>query len=153
MKYEVKLATEADRKWAIETASKNMIMKEVKRPDLYNQRQLHLVYHKIVEDETGLIAWAGDQRVGCVGGLMMPHFLNPGKLLIFEAVWYVDEKYRNTRVPYLLMKGYRDMVVERADEGIFTILGDTPIKDESLAKMGWKLQEKHYSIRKELWQQ
>lgn len=147
MTYEIKVATEADRKWSIEVAGKQMMCSEMKRPDLYNKQQLHLVYNLIIKDETGLICWKDGERVGCVAGIKTKHFLNPNIDFIFEVVWYVDRNVRNTRVPYLLMKHYTEMVKEKADEGVFTILGHTPIKDESLAKFGWKLQERHYGIR------
>lgn len=147
MTYKIKVATEEDRRWAIHVACKYMIEKEVKRPDLFNVKQLHLLYHKLVKDGTGLIAWKGDERVGCVGGMLVDHLLNPDITMMYEAVWYVHPDYRSTRVPYLLMTSYKDLVQDRADEGVFTILGTTPIKDESLERMGWTLQEKQYTYR------
>lgn len=146
--YEIKVVTEADRKWAIDVAAKAMIKKEANRADLYNPQQLHLVFNKILADGTALIAWKDGKRIGCVAGVLTPHFLDPRKKILFEAVWYVDPEHRKTRATYMLMKQYAELCMSVADEGIFTILGHTEIKDESLAKLGWHLQEKHYNLRK-----
>lgn len=148
MKYEIRAATESDRSWAINVTAKNILKTEIGRPDLFNLQQLHLVITKMIQEGTALIVLADGKRVGCVGGILTPHFLNPSKTLIFEVVWYVTPEFRGTRVPYLLMKSYRDLVYEKADEGIFTIVGDSSVKDQSMLKLGWKLQERHYSIRK-----
>lgn len=149
MTYKIHTLTEQHRTWLIDVATKNMICEEAARPDLYNPAQIELICDKVIQDETGVICIKdGSQFAGAVGGILTPHFMNPVKTLLFEIMWYVHPEHRHTRAPYLLMKSYRDMVDERADEGIFTIMGTTPIKDSSLEKLGFTLQEKHYSYRK-----
>lgn len=148
MTYTIRPVRANDRSWILNVAVKNMLNDEVKRPDLFNIMQINKVFDKILEDQTGLIVTKDNKQVGVVAGMLSPHFLNPKKKLIFEVIWYVHKDYRETRASYMLMKGYRDLVLEVADEGIFTIQGHTPIKDSSLAKLGFILQEKHYSLRK-----
>lgn len=149
MTYRITPITDEHYVWLTDVAAKNMICDEASRPDLYNPAQVELICEKVIQDGTGLICVTDTgQYAGAVGGILTPHFMNPVKTLLFEIMWYVHPAHRLTRAPYLLMKGYRDMVAEKADEGIFTILGTTPIKDSSLEKLGFTLQEKHYSYRK-----
>lgn len=148
MTYEIKPVTEMDRSWVVTVASKNMLKDEVKRPDLYNAQQLNLVFNKVLQDGTGLICWKDGKRVGAVGGILMDHFLAPGKKLMMEVVWYLHKDYRMSRAPLMMLKGYKKLVDEKADEGIFTLLPDSPIKDESLARYGFHLNEKQYIYRK-----
>lgn len=147
MTYEVKPVTEGDRSWVVNTAAKEMLENEVRRPELYNPQQLHLLYHKVVSDGTGLVCLKDGERVGVVGGVLFPHFLNPGIRVLAEVVWYVSPSARFSRAPYLMMKAYRDLISVRADEGMFTLLHDTPIKDDSLAKLGFEFRERHYLFR------
>lgn len=148
MTYEIKPVTEMDRSWIVTVAGKSMIKDEVKRPDLYNPQQLNLIFNKVLQDGSGLICWKNGKRVGCVGGLLIDHFLSPGKKLMMEVVWFLHKDHRLTRAPLLMIKAYKALIDEKADEGIFTILPDTPIKDESLARYGFKLTEKQYMYRK-----
>lgn len=148
MTYEIKPVTEMDRSWVVTVAGKRMIKDEVKRPDLYNPQQLHLIFNKVIQDGTGLVCWKDGVRVGAVGGLLMDHFLAPGKKLMMEVVWYLKEDCRNTRAPLLMLKGYKQLVEEKADEGIFTLLPNSPVKDETLSRYGFHLNEKQYIFRK-----
>lgn len=146
--YTTRSATPEDTTWIVEVAAKDMICNEVGRPDLYNTEQLDIVVDKIVDEGTGVICWKGGERVGMVGGILTPHFLLPTYKLLFEVVWYVDPNHRQTRAAYLLLNGYKKLIDATADEGIFTLLKDSPINDSSLAKLGFNLQEKHYTYRK-----
>ena len=148
MKYEIKPVTPEDTLWVIEVAAKQMICEEVGRPELYDPSRLDPIVDKIVDEGTGLICWMGDERVGMVGGILSKHFLMPDLKILFEVVWYVEQGHRQTRAPFLLIKGYKEMIESTADEGIFTLLGHSPVKDSSLEKLGFKLQEKHYTYRK-----
>lgn len=147
MTYKILPLTSEHRTWLVDVGTKNMICDEANRPDLYNPAQIELICDKVILDGTGVVCVQDGEIAGAVGGILTPHFMNPVKTLLFEIMWYVHPDHRQTRASYLLMKAYRDMVADRADEGVFTIMGTTPIKDSSLEKLGFKLQEKHYSYR------
>lgn len=149
MTYEIKQVTEMDRSWVVTVAAKNMLKDEVKRPDLYNAQQLNLVFNKVLQDGTCLVCWKDGKRVGVVAGVLMEHFLSPGKKLMMEVVWYLHKDYRKGRASLLMLKGYTGLVEDKADEAIFTLLPDSPIKDESLARYGFHLNEKQYLYRKQ----
>ena len=148
MTYVIKPAQPEDTPWIVEVAAKDMICNEVKRPELYDPDRLDPIVDKIVIEGTGLICWKDGERVGMVGGILVPHFILPTLKVLFEVVWYVESEHRQTRAPYLLMRGYKKLVDDKADEGIFTLLKDSPVKDASLEKLGFFLQEKHYIYRK-----
>lgn len=148
MTYEVRVATEADRRWVIHHASKDMIEQEVKRKDLFEPHQLHLLYHRVVKDGTGLICWKDGKRVGMIGGILLPHHLKPEMTVLTEIVWYIDPDYRQTRATLKLIQAYKGLIDEKADEGIFTLLAGTPIEDASMARFGFQPYERNFIYRK-----
>lgn len=148
MTYVIKPAQPEDTPWIVEVAAKDMICNEVGRPELYQPDRLDPIVDKIVIEGTGLICWKDGERVGMVGGVLTPHYLLPTRILLVEIVWYVENTYRQTRAPYLLMKGYKQLIEDKADEGVFTLLKHSPIKDSSLERLGFSFVEKQYLYRK-----
>ena len=149
MTYEIKPVTEQDRQWSIGTASKSMLKDEVGRPDLYVPARLGMYFSKVVKDGTGLICWKDGKRVGMIGGILLPHHLKPSYTVLTEIVWYVDPDYRRSRASTLLLNGYKALIDEKADEGIFTLLAHTPIEDSSMERMGFKPYERNFIYRKQ----
>lgn len=149
MTYEIKPATEKDRQWVVGTAAKRMVEEEIGRSDLYVPAQIAMFFHRVVKDETGLICWKDGKRVGMVGGILLPHHLRPSYVVLTEIVWYVDPDYRQTRAATLLMNGYKKLIDEKADEGIFSLLAHTPVDDSSMERMGFKPYERNYIYRKQ----
>lgn len=147
MTYEIKPVTEMDRSWIINVAGKKMIKDEIKRPEFYNPQRLNLIFNKVIEDSTGLVCWRDGKRVGAVGGVLVDHLLCPDYTMLMEVVWYLDKAERNSRAGLLLLKGYTELAKEKADEAVFTTLPTTPVNDASLARYGWNLTEKQYTMR------
>lgn len=147
MTYTIKPVTQADHKWVVNEAAKEMLMDEVNRPELYNPLQLNLLLKKVISDGTGLICWKGGERVGLVCGIKTPHFLNPSHVTLTELIWYIKPSHRRTRATVLLLRGFKELVTQHADEGIFTLMMDTEISNESMSKFGFKPLERNFSIR------
>lgn len=149
MTYEIKPATSQDRQWAIGVAAKSMLTDEVGRADLYVPTQLGMYYGKVVKDGTGLICWKDGKRVGMVGGILLPHHLKPSYTVLTEIVWYVAPEARRSRAATLLLNGYKALIDEKADEGIFTLLAHTPVEDSSMERVGFKPYERNFIYRKQ----
>lgn len=149
MTYEIKPVTEQDKKWSIGVAAKSMLEDEVGRADLYSVARLSMLFNRVVKDETGLICWKDGKRVGMVGGILLPHHLKPNCTVLTELVWYIDPEHRRSRASLKLLNGYKQIIDEKADEGIFTLLSDTPIEDSSMERMGFKPYERNFIYRKE----
>lgn len=149
MTYEIKPVTEQDKKWAIGVAAKSMLEEEVGRADLYSVARLSMLFDRVVKDETGLICWKDGKKVGMVGGILLPHHLKPNFTVLTEIVWYIDPEHRRSRASLKLLNGYKQIIDEKADEGIFTLLAHTPIEDASMERMGFKPYERNFIYRKE----
>lgn len=149
MTYEIRLVTEQDKKWAIGVAAKSMLEEEVGRADLYSVVKLTMLFNKVVQDETGLICWKEGKRVGMVGGILLPHHLRPHYTVLTEIVWYIDPEHRRSRASVKLLNAYKQIIDDKADEGIFTLLAHTPIEDSSMERMGFKPYERNFIYRKE----
>lgn len=147
MTYSIKPVTEDDRKWIVATAAKDMLFNEAKRPELYNPAQLSFLLNKVINDGTGLICYKGFERVGLVCGIKTPHFLNPSHVTLTELIWYITPKHRRSRATILLLNGFKELVREHADEGIFTLLMDTPISNTSMDKIGFTPLERNFSFK------
>ena len=147
MTYEIKPVTQADQKWVVNEAAKEMLFNEVNRPELYNPLQLTYLLKKVISDGTGLICWKDGVRVGLVCGIKTPHFLNPKHVTLTELIWYIKPSHRRTRATVMLLKGFKELVSQHANEGIFTLLMETEISNESMAKFGFKPLERNFSIR------
>lgn len=147
MTYIIKPVTEDDRKWVVQKAAREMLFNEVKRPELYNPAQLSFLLSKVINDGTGLICWKDGVRVGLVCAMKTPHFLNPSHVTLTELIWYIDPEHRRTRATILLLRGFKELAEVHADEGIFTLLVETPISNESMEKIGFKPLERNFSYR------
>lgn len=148
MTYHIKPFTEMDRSWIVSIAAKKMLKDEVKRPDFFNAQRINLIFNRVLEDGTGLMCWKDGKRVGAVAGFLVDHLLCPDRKTLMEVIWYLDKDERNSRAGLLMLKGYTQLANEKADEAVFTTLPDTPVRDESLARYGWHLTEKQYTLRK-----
>lgn len=148
MTYQLKIAEESDRSWVVNIAAKEMIENEVGRLDLYSAQQLHLIYHKVVEDKTGIICWKDGVRVGLVVGILLPHHLKPSYTVLTEVVWYIHNDHRKSRATVMMLKAYRGLIDSKADEGVFTLLTDTPISDSSMERFGFQPAERNFIYRK-----
>lgn len=144
-KYKVELVTLEDFPWCAEVAATRMLTEEVKRPELINTEILYKIIKKMYEDKTALIGWVDGERAGCLGGYLAPNLFNPELATLSELVWWVDPKYRNTRIGAMLLMAY-DKLAETtpAYESTFSLIKDSPIKHSSLEKKGFQLAEQGF---------
>lgn len=147
--YTTGLLTPEHFKWAVHVAGKNMIMHEVKRPELYHRESLEALANKMMVDGTGILAFYNGRPVGAIGGILVPHIYNPNIIVLSELMWYVLPEYRNGRAGLLLIKEFKKLAEEIADEATLSTLPSSDIKTETLEKLGFTFGEKAFHYIKE----
>lgn len=142
--YTVEDLTARDYKWAVQTAAKNMITEEVKRPDLYNLPQFEMLANLMMKQNTVVIVKYKGRPVGVIGGIVNPNLYNPDILTMAEILWYVLPEHRGGRAGYLLLKAIRDKADQYADDLNLSTLSESAVNESSLKKMGFQYVEKSY---------
>lgn len=149
--YEVRPLSFDSFEWAVNVAAKNMLEKEVQRPDFYDKPTIEKLASKMLVEGTGLIAYKKDRPVGAIGGIVHPNIYNPRILVLTELLWYVLPEFRQTRVGFQLLKAYRELADSVADEASLSTLTSSQINPSSLQKFGFELKESsYYYIRKDV---
>lgn len=146
MTYKVKLATLQDVDWIVKDAGYRMLHEEVKKPELYNVETIRGLVIKGISEHTVLIAYRNDKRIGVLGAVLVPHYLNHNQFTLAEIMWWVEPEYRNGRAGLLLLKAFSEMAKRRASKAILSLLGTSPVSDETLARYGFKLTERNYML-------
>lgn len=84
--------------------------------------------------------------VGFISGVFTPHIMNPEIRVLAESFWWVDEEHRGSRAGIMLLDEFVAVGKSRADWVLFTLEHKSPVKDETLLKRGFKLQEKSFLL-------
>ena len=81
--------------------------------------------------------------------MLVPHIYNPNIIVLTELMWYVLPKYRNGRAGLLLIKEFKKLADDMADEATLSTLPTSDVKTETLAKLGFHFGEKAFHYVKE----
>lgn len=151
-KYEVKIIEPEDFEWCVETAAVRMLLEEVKRPDLVDKTSLYMIIHKMYLDKSAAVVLVDGEYAGAIGGYLHPNIFNPAIATMAELMWYVLPEYRKTRVGALLLKKFDEISASSpARDSTMSLLINSPVKDESLIKMGFHPEERAFrKIYKEI---
>ena len=147
--YSTGLLTPEHFKWAVHVAGKNMIMHEVKRPELYHRESLEALANRMMMDGTGILAFYNGRPVGAIGGVLVPHIYNPNITVLTELMWYVLPEFRTGRAGLMLIKEFKNLAEERADEATLSILPSSDVKPETLSRLGFTFGEKAFHFIKD----
>jgi hypothetical protein len=140
--------TEDDVKWFVEVAAVNMLIDEVKRPELVNLNQLYLLAFTGMQSDTAFVVKKGEECIGALGAIVIPNLFNPDLTTLVEVFWYVLPDYRNTRAGALLLKAFEERANEVADEATLSLLGSSTVNVATLEKRGFMLNE--FCFRKQI---
>ena len=143
MSYEVRLAEYGDLKWLLDYAAKRMLTEDVGNPDMYQRGALDNLVLKAMHSETLFVATYAGEPVGVLGGIAVPHYLNPDKNTLAEIMWYVLPEHRQSRGGLLLLRTYAKKAKE-FDYATFSLLAGSPISDRTLSKYGFHLKERSF---------
>ena len=92
-----------------------------------------------------LVAADGDQIFGMLGAAKVPNIFNPDRISLLEVFWWVAEESRGGKAAALLLKEFVKLKDRLgADDLILSLEADSPIKESSLEKRGFRLREKAY---------
>lgn len=144
-KYEIRIIEPRDFHWCVEVASVRMLEEEVKRPDLVDKVSLYMIVNKMYMDKTAIVGLVDGEYAGAIGGYLHPNIFNPNIATMAELMWYVLPEYRRSRIGAMLLKKYDEVASQSpAKDATLSLLANSPIRDESLEKLGFKLEEKAY---------
>lgn len=139
---------EDDILWFVEVAAVNMLVEEVRRPELVNLEQLYGLSFKGLQEGTAFVVKKDGECVGALGAILLPNLFNPEIRTLAEIFWYVLPSYRNTRAGAMLLNAFDKKAVEVADEATLSLLGSSSINIKTLEKRGFHLGE--FAFRKNI---
>lgn len=82
--------------------------------------------------------------VGLIAGFITPHFFNPKIRVLAEMFWWVDVEFRNTSAGSRLFAEFLNWGKANADWVTMVLEHNSPVREETLLKRGFKLQERSY---------
>jgi hypothetical protein len=82
--------------------------------------------------------------VGLIAGFVTPHFFNPEIRVLAEMFWWVDVEFRNTSAGSRLFAEFLNWGKENADWVTMVLEHNSPVREETLLKRGFRLQERSY---------
>ena len=98
----------------------------------------------IIDNHIILVAEAASGLVGLVCGLLSPHHFNPKIKVLSEQFWWVAAEHRESRAGYLLLKEFIRLGKEIVDWITFSLLDKSPVKRETLEKLGFVYREQSF---------
>jgi RimJ/RimL family protein N-acetyltransferase len=99
----------------------------------------HLMTHHVL-----LIAEREGARLGMMGGLVTPHLMNPSVRVLCETFWWVSPQHRGTSAGLRLLNAFLDWGKSHVDMVTMTLECNSPVREETLFKRDFKLQERSY---------
>ena len=85
----------------------------------FNEENLHTTYFLWDKKDWGWLLQDGDEIVGCLAGMVTPHFFNYDNLFFNEFMWYVKPDYRSQGGGLLL---YRALVKRCKEKNVKRIV-------------------------------
>ena len=95
----------------------------------------------LINNHLFFVAVKGDELIGFIAGLVMPHLFNPTIKTLQELFWWVKTAHRNSSAGSRLLKAYLDYGKEHCQWVIMTLEENSPVKKESILSRGFKLKE------------
>ena len=84
-------------------------------------------------------------RIGLIAGVVTPHLYNPEVRVLAEMFWWVVPAHRRTtKAASMLLDEFISWGKKNVDWITFGIQEKTPIKEDSLIRLGFRLQERAY---------
>lgn len=108
---------------------------------------------ELIERHVVMVCMAVDEVVGSedaagfIAGYVGPHPWNPQAKVLTEAFWWVAEKYRRSRAGLLLLNAYTDWGRENCDMVTMALEANSPVRQETLTKRGYKLKELSFVLQ------
>lgn len=104
------------------------------------------VIRDLIDNHVFMVAERGEERLGLIAGLVVPHVMNTDILVCYETFWWVSEAHRQSRAGLKLLTAFTDWCKEHVDWVFFSLQHNTPCSDKALLKRGYRLQESQYLL-------
>lgn len=109
----------------------------------------HFVRIAETQDNTALLNAVtgrplGEIRVGFIAGMHSEHFFNPEIKTFTELFWWVTPEYRGSSAGVRLLEAFIDYGDARPGWICFGLEHNSPVKDETLLKRGFRHQERSF---------
>ena len=105
-----------------------------------------LVFAGLITNHIVLIATTGAERLGFIAGAKSNHHFNPELRLLVELLWWVPEKYRGSRAGLMLMREFERIGRAEADQVVFSLEADSPVRLEHMTRRGFRLVERSFLL-------
>jgi hypothetical protein len=98
----------------------------------------------MVNDHLVLVCTHDGETIGLIAGMLLPHIFNPKIKTLVETFWWVQKDYRETRAGAMLLNEYVRFGRQNVNWILATIEDNSPVRDETFLKRGFKLKEKSF---------
>lgn len=115
---------------------------EYTRAGLRNLIDQHVVF--VAEREEYGEDHKSTRTIGFIGGYFIHHPFNPTVKMLSELFWWVDEEYRGCGAGGKLLRQFIHVGQAAAHWIVFGLSTNTPVKESSLLKLGFKKSETSY---------
>lgn len=132
--------------WFIETAAVNMLVDELRRPELVHLPTMYTLAFQGIMDKTHFIAKCDGVCVGALASLLVPNMFNPSITTLAEVFWYVLPEYRQSKAGGMLLAALEATGSILANDITMSTLPSTGPVTERLKAYGWHMEE--YGFRK-----
>ncbi len=99
---------------------------------------------EMIDKHVVFVAEQESTLIGFIAGLCTSHPYNPDIQMLSETFWWVPEEHRGSRAGAKLLSDFIAHGREHADWITFALEHHSPVKDETLERLGFKLQEKSF---------
>jgi hypothetical protein len=86
------------------------------------------------------------EALGFITGLVTPHTFNPNIFVLTEAFWWVKPEHRGSRAALMLLNAFTEWGKAHVDWIMFTLEDNSPVKDKTLLKRGYRFKEMNYLL-------
>ena len=107
--------------------------------DGFNRNTLKL----IIENHYFMVSESNEKPSGFIAGLISQHLFNPKIKTFTELFFWVKPEYRGSRAGSALMDDFTKFG-EQYDWTIMTLESESPIKDSSILKRGFREKERSF---------
>lgn len=111
-----------------------------------DDEQTERVISSFITDHVFFVAVIGDELIGFISGMLLPHVYNPDISTLVETFWWVKESHRQSKAALKLLNKFVSRGKELVDWVICTIENDSPVNERSFYKRGFKLKERSFLL-------
>lgn len=110
-----------------------------------NTQYVHNFLTKMIHEHVLLIAdKEGIGSIGLIGGVAVPHFLNPEITVLSELFWWVDEAHRGSRAGLMLLERFNKWASDNTDWVSMSLEEKSPVNEKCLIKRGYAPIERNF---------